>query len=106
MSNKFTPGSWRAAARPFDSVAGSLPGRIQSVVASSTDANAIGSASGISLFDTAVTGVLGGLAQVMNELGADLSDGLNSEATVLDDIAKTYAKTEDNNTLPPNYFQG
>jgi len=105
-TTEFTPGSWNAAAAPFEEVSGSIPGSLQSVIASTTDANAIGSASGISLFDTAVTGVLSGLAQVMEELGTSLSDGLTSEAGALTATGAAYADTEQDNTINDDAFSG
>ncbi|MGA4506845.1 hypothetical protein ACQB6R_00740 [Propionibacteriaceae bacterium G1746] len=98
-TSEFTPSSWGRASRPFDEVAGSVSSRIQSVVTSSTDATAIGSASGISLFDTAVTGVLAGLGQVMGEMATSLQQGLDSEATALAQTGQAYANVEDNNTV-------
>lgn len=105
-TTEFTPSSWSAASQPYSEVAGSLPGELQSVIAATTDAGAIGSASGISLFDTAVTGVLAGLAQVMGELGTSLGDGLDSEAGALVATGQAYADTESANTVADGSFSG
>lgn len=105
-TTEFSPGSWGAAATPFQDVSGSLPGSLQSVISSTTDSAAIGSASGISLFDTAVTGVLAGLAQVMGELGTSISDGLSSEAGALVATGQAYAQTEDANSVQQTDFSG
>lgn len=99
MSNtEFTPRSWHVAADTFSSVATGVPGAIQSVTASATDANAIGSASGISMFDTVVTGVLGAVAQIMDELGTGIQTGLASEGAALDSTGTAYSTTEADNT--------
>lgn len=96
---EFTPGSWKVASEPYSEVSQAVSGQMQSVISSSTDAGAIGSASGVSLFDAAVTGVLGGLAQVMGQMASELQSGLASEADALTQTGIAYATTEQNNTV-------
>lgn len=96
---EFSASSWSNASGPFSEVAASVSGVLGSTIASTTDANAIGSASGISLFDTAVTGVLAGLAQVLGELGDSLAEGLESESAALISTGQAYRAIEDNNTV-------
>lgn len=96
---KFRADSWQKAGSAFQDAASPMASMLKCVSISSTDARRIGAASGISLFDTALTGVLESMRGIMDELASGLDEGLFNEGTLMVETGRAYKETEEANTI-------
>lgn len=103
MGMKINFSSWKSVAEAWSESGNAAAGQLASVVSSTTDPAACGSAGGLATIDGAVAIMLSVFGSVMQDtVVTNVTEGIASESQALTDTGKLLLDTEDQNTTTAN----